>query len=53
MVRDGKLERRAVKTGPPQDDGVLVLSSLAVGEKVVTSGPPDLRDGESVKEKNP
>jgi len=53
VVRDGHVERRAVKTGLRRDDAVTVLASLAAGEKVVIDGPPNLKDGDAVHEKFP
>lgn len=51
VVRDGKVERRAVATGAAGDATVAVTSGLAPGESVVVEGPPDLTDGTTVKEK--
>lgn len=51
VVRDGKVERRAVATGAAGDGTVAVTSGLAPGESVVVEGPPDLTDGTTVKEK--
>lgn len=51
VVRDGKVERRAVATGAANDVSVTVISGLAPGESVVVEGPPDLTDGTTVKEK--
>ena len=51
VVRDGKVERRAVATGAANDVSVTVISGLAPGESVVIEGPGDLLDGTAVKEK--
>jgi HlyD family secretion protein len=50
VVADGKLERRAVKTGVVRNDDATVLSNLKGGEKVVVEGPENLKDGDRVKE---
>jgi hypothetical protein len=51
VVRDGRVERRAVATGAAGDGTVTVTSGLTPGESVVIEGPPDLTDGTAVKEK--
>jgi len=51
VVRDGKVERRAVALGGEQNGGRVVTSGLAPGESVVVEGPPDLAEGAAVKEK--
>ena len=53
IVREGRLERRAVKVGRTFDDQIEVLSDLAGGEAVVVEGPANLQDGGPVKQKNP
>lgn len=52
VVVDGVIERRAVTTGGTRGDGVLIISGLGSGEKVVLNGPADLEDGIQVKEAN-
>jgi HlyD family secretion protein len=51
IVRDGRVERRAVAVGEERDDSMLVTSGIAPGEKVMIEGPPGLADGAAVKEK--
>ena len=53
VVAEEVIERRAVLTGAVRDDDILILSGLHPGEAVVISGPPDLGDGDSVKELRP
>jgi hypothetical protein len=48
VVKDGKVERRAVGLGPTTGDDVTVLSGLRDGEQVVIEGPADLKDGAAV-----
>jgi HlyD family secretion protein len=50
VVADGKLQRRAIKTGATRSDETTVLSNLKGGEKVVVEGPENLKDGDRVKE---
>jgi RND family efflux transporter MFP subunit len=49
LVKDNKLERRAVKTGNARGSDTEIFAGLAPGDLVVTKGPPDLRDGESIQ----
>jgi RND family efflux transporter MFP subunit len=49
VVRDGKVERRAVRLGDEQDGQVAVLDGLQGGEAVVVDPPQRLRDGASVE----
>ena len=51
VVTDGMLERRAVASGGPRGDGILIESGLTPGERVVVEGPADLVDGSRVEEK--
>lgn len=48
VVRDGRVERRAIRVGARSGNEVLVLSGLAAGESVVVDGPADLADGDRV-----
>jgi HlyD family secretion protein len=48
VVKDGKVERRAVGLGSIVGDDVTVLSGLSGGEQVVIEGPADLKDGAAV-----
>jgi RND family efflux transporter MFP subunit len=47
-VRDGVLERRAVRTGAARGDLMEILAGVAPGDLVVTAGPAGLHDGERV-----
>jgi RND family efflux transporter MFP subunit len=53
LVRDGRLERRAVTLGMEQGDDVAVLAGVSQGDTLVVKGPESLRDGESVEIKKP
>ena len=49
LVRDGRAERRAVRTGAPRGEEVEVVAGVAGGETVVVNGPQGLKDGQRVK----
>jgi RND family efflux transporter MFP subunit len=49
LVRDGKLERRAVTVGPERGSDIEVLAGVSAGDIVVLRGPENLREGQSVK----
>jgi RND family efflux transporter MFP subunit len=49
VVRDGKVEKRAVETGAAQDGQVPVTKGLAGGEVIVVDAPKRLRDGAAVE----
>jgi RND family efflux transporter MFP subunit len=49
LVKDNKLERRAVKPGNTRGTDVEILAGLVPGDTVVTTGPPNLHDGETVQ----
>ncbi len=51
VVKDGKVERRQIKTGQSHDANVEVLSGLAEGEWVVTEGLLKIRPGMAVDPK--
>ena len=51
VVREGKAERRAVKTGASEGNDVEVLSGLNAGDRIVVEGPATLTDGMRVKER--
>ncbi|HNX49324.1 MAG TPA: efflux RND transporter periplasmic adaptor subunit [Thermoanaerobaculaceae bacterium] len=51
LVRDGRLERRAVRLGAERADDVEVLAGVASGDMLVVQGPPDLKDGQKVRVK--
>jgi membrane fusion protein, multidrug efflux system len=48
VVRDGKAEKRAVKTGAASGASVEITSGLAAGERIVDRGGFALRDGDRV-----
>lgn len=50
VVRDGRVERRAVTVGNAEGDAAVVLSGIAPGESVVVQGPEELADGDRVEE---
>jgi RND family efflux transporter MFP subunit len=52
VVRDGRVERRAVSVGDTNGDTTEVISGLSAGERVVVDGPPTLKDGDKVKVSN-
>ena len=49
VVRDGKVEKRAVKTGAATDGQVPVTDGLTDGESIVVDAPKRLRDGATVE----
>jgi RND family efflux transporter MFP subunit len=49
LVKDNKLERRAVKPGNTRGTDVEILAGLVPGDAVVTAGPPNLHDGETIQ----
>ena len=49
VIRDDRVERRAISVGPPVGDQVEVLSGVSAGERVVVDGPQTLKDGDKVK----
>jgi len=50
-VKDGKVERRAVRVASSQGDKARIVSGINADESVVTAGPPDLADGDAVRVK--
>jgi HlyD family secretion protein len=51
VVADNRVERRAVAVGDSRGKAILIASGLSAGELVVISGPPELTDGDAVREK--
>jgi RND family efflux transporter MFP subunit len=51
VVRDGRLERRAVALGESRGTDVEVMAGVAAGDSVVVGGPEGLRDGQRVRVK--
>jgi RND family efflux transporter MFP subunit len=49
VLKQDRVERRAVSVGQESGGQVEVLSGLAAGERVVTDGPATLKDGDKVK----
>jgi RND family efflux transporter MFP subunit len=49
VVRDDRVERRAIRAGNENGDRVEVLSGLTAGERVVIEGPDTLKDGDRVR----
>jgi RND family efflux transporter MFP subunit len=49
VVKDGRVERRAVSTGLDSGDQVEVVSGLQAGERVVVDPPAALKDADKVK----
>ena len=50
VVADGRVERRAVKLGDTDGNEAFVLSGLRGGDRVVLTGPAELKDGDVVEE---
>lgn len=48
VIKDGKAERRAVQTGTRTENTVHILSGLAAGDLVITSGLQQMRPGQAV-----
>jgi HlyD family secretion protein len=51
IVREDRVERRAVSVGSAQGDEVEVLSGLTTGDRIVVDGHEGLADGSKVKER--
>jgi RND family efflux transporter MFP subunit len=49
VIRDDRVERRAIGAGAAVGDQVEVLSGVSAGERVVVDGPQTLKDGDKVK----
>jgi RND family efflux transporter MFP subunit len=49
VLKDDRVERRAVRAGLENAGQVEVLSGLSAGERVVVEGPETLKDGDRVK----
>lgn len=50
VVREGRIERRAVTAGPTNGDEVTIVAGIAGGERVVVEGPDTLVEGARVTE---
>ncbi|HET8890294.1 MAG TPA: efflux RND transporter periplasmic adaptor subunit [Candidatus Angelobacter sp.] len=51
LVRDQKLERRAVSVGAERGNDIEILAGLAPGDKLVVSGAEKLHEGQTVEVK--
>ncbi|PYT38342.1 MAG: efflux RND transporter periplasmic adaptor subunit [Acidobacteria bacterium] len=49
LVRDGKVERRAVSVGIDRGTDVAILAGVTPGDSLVVKGPENLRDGDKVE----
>jgi RND family efflux transporter MFP subunit len=49
LVRDGKVERRAVSLGLDRGTDVAVLAGVSPGDSLVVKGPESLHDGDKVE----
>ena len=49
VLKEDRVERRAVSAGLEDGDQVELLSGVSAGERVVVEGPPDLKDGDRVR----
>ncbi|MGA7853354.1 MAG: efflux RND transporter periplasmic adaptor subunit [Candidatus Acidiferrales bacterium] len=49
LVKDEKLERRAVTVGNTNGGDAQILAGIVAGDTVVVKGPADLHDGEAVQ----
>lgn len=49
VVRDDRVERRAIRTGLERGDTIEVLSGLSAGEQVVINPPSTLQDGHRIR----
>jgi RND family efflux transporter MFP subunit len=49
LVRDGKVERRAVRLGLDRGTEVAVLAGVSPGDSLVVKGPESLHDGDKVE----
>jgi RND family efflux transporter MFP subunit len=49
LVRDGKVERRAISVGMDRGTDVAVMAGVLPGDSMVVKGPANLRDGDKVE----
>ncbi len=49
MVREGRIERRAVTLGAERGGDIEVLAGISQGDTLVVKGPESLRDGQAVE----
>jgi len=49
LVKDARVERRAVTVGGSRGSDAEIVAGLLVGDTVVISGPPNLHDGQAIE----
>jgi multidrug efflux pump subunit AcrA (membrane-fusion protein) len=49
LLRDGKVERRAVSLGLDRGTDIAVMAGLTPGDSIVVKGPESLHDGDKVE----
>jgi len=49
LVRDGRVERRAISLGMDRGTDVAILAGVLPGDSLVVKGPENLRDGDKVE----
>lgn len=49
VLKEDRVERRAVSVGLDNGDQVELVSGVSAGERVVVDGPPTLKDGDKVR----
>jgi RND family efflux transporter MFP subunit len=49
LVKEDRIERRAVTLGGTRGSDAEVMAGLAAGDRVVVKGPGDLRDGQAIE----
>jgi RND family efflux transporter MFP subunit len=49
LVKDGKVERRAISVGLDRGTDVAILAGVTPGDSLVVKGPENLRDGDKVE----
>jgi len=49
LIRDGKVERRAVSVGQERGTEVAVIAGVLPGDSLVVKGPESLHDGDKVE----
>ncbi|MEZ0273431.1 MAG: efflux RND transporter periplasmic adaptor subunit, partial [Roseimicrobium sp.] len=51
VVKDGRVERRAITVNGSDAENTTVAAGLSAGEKLVLNAPAELKDGAKVTEK--
>jgi multidrug efflux pump subunit AcrA (membrane-fusion protein) len=49
VLKEDRVERRAVRVGTPEGDRIEIVSGVSAGEQVVVEGPAELTDGSKVR----